>query len=80
LFDAAASELSLIVSGLGTNGPLPLYRFHGLIRARIIESRFFSSKAVPHNCVAHAADDDQSCRHPHFAGNEIDSLGSVHSN
>jgi len=25
-------------------------------------------------------DDDRSCRCAHFAGNEIDSLGSVHSN
>jgi hypothetical protein len=47
---------------------------------RIIESRVFSSKAVPYGCVVHTADDDRSCRYAHFAGNEIDSLGSVHSN
>jgi len=47
---------------------------------RIIESRVFSSKAVPYGCAVHTAVDDRSCRHAHFAGNEIDSPGSVHSN
>jgi hypothetical protein len=80
LFDAAASELSLIVSGLWTNGPFSLCLSHGLIRAPIIESRVFSSKAVPDSCTANAADDDRRCHCAHCAGNEIDSLGSVHSN
>jgi hypothetical protein len=47
---------------------------------RIIESRFFSSKAVPHNCAAHAADGGRSGRHAHFAEKEIVSSSSVHSN
>jgi len=46
---------------------------------RIIESQVFSSKAVPHGCTAHVAGDDRSFHHAHFAGKEIDSLGSVHS-
>jgi hypothetical protein len=47
---------------------------------RIIESRVFSSKAVPYGCAVHAADDGRSGRYAHFAGNEIVSFGSVHSN
>jgi hypothetical protein len=47
---------------------------------RIIESRVFSSKAVPYGCAVHTTDDDRSCRHAHFAGSEIDLLGSAHSN
>jgi hypothetical protein len=47
---------------------------------RIIESRIFSSKAVPHSCTTHTANDDRSCRCVPFAGIEIDSPGFVHFN
>jgi hypothetical protein len=80
LFDAAASEISLIVGGLRTIGPFPFCRFHDLMRAAHHREPGFLEQGGADSCANHAADDDGSCRDGTFAENEIDSLGFLQSN